>query len=156
MSEAPSENLPQQPKTEILRRIPDRVRMLVALILIGFLSLLHAAELPIGIFLPLIAAAVLAALFYPEWSTRNPPEHRDDSFDAVTLGLGSLTQVLPGASFHLPVGEPTHQSFLSEGAADIYDMAPHEFHCLADLDRPISVIDRATTEALRNESIAHG
>ena len=132
------------------------MRTLGALILIGFLTLLHAAELPTAIFLPLAAIAVLGALFYLDRSMRSPPVLRDDSFDALTAGLGSLTQVLPGASFHLPIGEPTHPSFVSEGAADIYDVSPQEFRCLADLDRPISVVDRATTQALRGESIAHG
>ncbi|MEE9254206.1 MAG: response regulator [Pseudomonadales bacterium] len=157
MSEAPSENLSQQPKTLTVHTIRHRVRMLfTALILVMFLTILRAVDLPIGGWIPIATAAVLATLFYLEWSMRGLAARPDDSFDAVTRRLDALTQVLPGASFHLPVREPTGHHFVSQGAEDIYEIGRHEFHCLADLSKSISAVDRGTAQALRDEALKHG
>ena len=157
VSEAPSENLRREPKTETRHSIVNRVRVLVpALILVAFLTILQAADLPIGGWIPIATASVLATLFYLERSMRGLAERPDDSFGAVTTRLDALTQVLPGASFHLPVGEPTGHHFVSEGGEDIYEIPGDAFRCLGDLDGRISSVDRGTTQALRNEALAHG
>ncbi|MEJ2130320.1 MAG: PAS domain S-box protein [Gammaproteobacteria bacterium] len=156
MSEAPPEHLHERRKTEILHQLTDRTRVLLpALVLVVVLSVLHGLDVSYLGWILITATAVVATLFYIDRPTRSRAAAHHIGFHAITQSLDSLTQVLPGASFHLPVEAPTEHAYVSEGAEDIYDIPTSEIGSLADLDRHISLIDRDTTHALRNESLAH-